>query len=443
MNPWTGIVLTLAVLGGLFLAIRFLQRRYRWHGELARKAIHIGMGLLCAAFPWMFDEAWPVVLLAGLSIATLLAVRSVAALRDRFIEVLGGVSRSSLGEYVFPVAVALVFVLSAGDPLTYTTSILTLAIADAAGALVGLRYGLSKFRTDEGEKSAEGSLAIFIATFFIAHVPLLLFSSIGRAESLLTALAIALLVTFVEAISLRGLDNLIIPLTTFFLIRMYPGMTTPELALRVAVLVGLVGITLASRNRTTLNESGLLASALIGYLIWAFGGWLWLAGGVLLFVIYVTIPCFASDRRPIQDMNAVTRTMSGGVIWLAAALALEQPWMVVGYLGCLAAHSGNIVEARLRVLEIYRNPFLRGLAAVLLVGSVFSPLVWAASVQHELPVAAAVGILWAVVGTSVAAFCAWWDPTPSPRMAVRRFWAEAAIAPTVSLWYILLLLPGS
>jgi len=440
MNPWTGIALTLSALGLLFLGIRALQMRYRLHGELSRKAVHIGMGLVCAAFPWMFHEPWPVVLLAGLSIGMLLAIRLLPGLSERFLPVLGGESRCSLGEYVFPVAVALVFVLSEGEALPYTVAILTLTIADAAGALVGLRYGLSKFRTDEGEKSAEGSLAIFISTFFIAHVPLLLFSETGRAESLLTALAVALLVTFVEAVSLRGIDNLIIPLTTFFLIEMYPERTMPELAMRVIVLVGLVGMTLVSRNRTTLNESGLLASALIGYLIWAFGGWLWLAGGLLLFVIYIAIPCFQKNERPIQDMNAVARTMVGGLLWLAAALALRQEWLLVGYLGCLAAHSGNIVEARLRILEIYRNPLIRWAAAVLLPGAVFSPLVWAAAVKYGLPTLPTLLILWAAIAASVASFAAWWVPTPSPRMAVRRFWAEAIIAPTTSLWFCLLLL---
>src|SRR5512142_3371988 len=100
-----------ALLGGL----RLLQRRWAIDAEVSRKAVHVGMGLTCAALPWLFDAAWPVWLLAAVAGAALLAIRLVPALRAAVGGVLGGVERQSWGELWFPVGVAAVFTLARGD----------------------------------------------------------------------------------------------------------------------------------------------------------------------------------------------------------------------------------------------------------------------------------------------------------------------------------------
>ena len=75
MNPWPGIVIVLAALAGAFVALRLLQAFAKPHPEVLRKLMHVFMGLIAASFPWLFDDAWPVLLLAGSSIATLLLLR--------------------------------------------------------------------------------------------------------------------------------------------------------------------------------------------------------------------------------------------------------------------------------------------------------------------------------------------------------------------------------
>jgi phytol kinase len=163
MNPWLGIFAVLAFLGALIGALVFF--RGRLGPELSRKAVHVGMGLVCLSFPWIFRESWPVIVLAALAIIGLATVRVIPFLRKDVGAVLGGVERESLGEFYFPLAVAAVFLLAGGDALLYMIPILTLAVADSVGALVGVRYGFARYRTDEGLKSAEGSVAFFIAAF--------------------------------------------------------------------------------------------------------------------------------------------------------------------------------------------------------------------------------------------------------------------------------------
>lgn len=352
MNPWLGILSVLAILSLLMGLTQLL--RPRMSPELSRKAVHVGMGLVCLSFPWIFRENWPVLLLAVLAIAGLAATRLVPFLQKTIGSVLGGVQRRSLGEFYFPMAVATVFALADGSALLYIIPVLTLTVADSVGALIGVRYGFARYQTDEGLKSAEGSVAFFTAAFLTCHIPLLLFSEVGRAESLLIALMAGFVVMLLEAISWRGQDNLIIPIGMFALLKIYMPLSPLLLLHRLLVVVGLVLLVLAWRKRTTLSDSAVLAGALSGYAVWAFGGWLWLLPPLLLFFIYTWMPKFPQEARPMQNLHAVTRVMAGGFIWLLLYRTLGLPELLTPYFLGMAAHTGNILSARLRALHDHR-----------------------------------------------------------------------------------------
>ena len=145
------------VVTGLSLGValvHWLAALLDWKPELARKAVHVGMGLICAAFPWIFDRPLPVWILAALSLVPLLALRILPALRAGLGSVLHGVKRPSYGEVLFAPAVALVFQL-AGEAVIYVIPICVLTLADTAGALAGTRWGRHPYRAGEGSKSAE------------------------------------------------------------------------------------------------------------------------------------------------------------------------------------------------------------------------------------------------------------------------------------------------
>ncbi len=181
------------------LGVRWASRKF----AMASRTIAQGDSCLpwawCASlFRGCFTLHWPVWLLAGLSAAGLAAVRSLPALRDRLGGVLGGVERQSWGELLYAPSVAFVFWLSRGDPLSYTVPVLVLALADAAGALIGRRYGFVRYETDDGVKSLEGSSGFFMTAFMATHIPLLLWTSVGRLESILISVVMGLLLMMIS-----------------------------------------------------------------------------------------------------------------------------------------------------------------------------------------------------------------------------------------------------
>lgn len=215
LNPWLGIGLELSVLSLLMVAIHFYQHAQNLSPETSRKLFHLGGGLTTLALPWMFADVWPVLLLTAITVPALLTLKHVRRLRNGLGDVLYGVTRPSLGEVYFPLSACLLFVLAHDQPLLYAVPLLLLTVADPAAAIIGSRYGSLQYVTRDGHKSLEGSLAFFIVSFLGTLGALLLVRPTTDIAAPGVALTLALLLTLVEAISWRGLDNLLIPLTGF------------------------------------------------------------------------------------------------------------------------------------------------------------------------------------------------------------------------------------
>ena len=106
-------------------------------------------------------------------------------------------------------------------PYVIAAGILPMAYGDASAALIGEKYGKRRYRVF-AKKSLEGSLAMFLVSFFSLATSLVFFSflyPLQLSNSILAALAAAVVAVLAEALSPLGLDNLTVPLLsalTFF-----------------------------------------------------------------------------------------------------------------------------------------------------------------------------------------------------------------------------------
>ncbi|HXF64625.1 MAG TPA: hypothetical protein VNK95_23540 [Caldilineaceae bacterium] len=347
MLEWLKIGLVIGAIGGLMAGLAVYQRRYRPHPEWVRKLMHMGAGLTALALPWLFAGPWPVVALALLAAAAMAAVKWLAVLRRSIGQVTGGVLRASLGEICFPLGAGALFVMAAGDRLLYTIPLLILTFADASAALIGVFYGVRRYTTSEGDKTLEGSLAFFQVAFLSTLAPLLLFSDVGRTETLLIALLMALLSMLLDAIAWWGLDNLLIPVLTFLMLRVFLRLDAATLTLQLVVTVAMMAFVLFWRKRTTLNDSAVLATVVYGYLCWTLGGWQWLLPPLLLFLSYnVLSPSdVKQDSRP-YTVQVVLGVGAVGMVWLMLAAASNSPGLYYPYMLSFAAQLAMIGLAR-------------------------------------------------------------------------------------------------
>lgn len=315
-NTW-GFAIVLASLAGLVAAVRSLRARGTLGPEASRKAVHLGMGLVCLLFPVLFTDARPVWALAVLACLALAALRLVPALKAEYGGVLHGVDRFSLGELYFPLGVAAVFTLAGPRPILFVIPVAILTFADAAGALVGKRYGRNHYATVEGTKSVEGSLAVGLVGALCAAIPLAAGGHRALAVVMIAPL-IGLFCLLVEAISWRGLDNLFMPLAAFAQISVYLGMTEAQLLARLTVLVALTLAACYWRRGKWVDGSARLGAALALYYFWSIGGWTWLIAPLLLIASYVRLMPPPPTAAAVHNLAAVICVGATAVGWCAA-----------------------------------------------------------------------------------------------------------------------------
>lgn len=356
-HPVLGVVLVMAALGAAFGVVRAVQVRRGLASETTRKAVHVAMSAVVLAFPWVFATAAPVLVLCALALAAMAAVRWVPALRRTVGGVLHGVERRSFGELYFPLGVCALFLLAAGRPVLYAVSVLLLGLADPAAALIGVRHGFAPYQAVDGKKSVEGSVAFFAVAFLCVHVPLLLFTETGRAESLLVACIVGALATMLEAMAWRGLDNLFVPLGAFVLLDRLLALGAPVLAGHLVVVAALAAGAALWRRETTLRGSAVVAAAVVAYVAWAVGGTVWLLAPALVFATYTRLwPGLRQDGARAGEGGAAAHSVghvlsvaSVGTAWVLAAQVFDAPGWLFPYTVAYAGYLALLGVERLRL----------------------------------------------------------------------------------------------
>jgi phytol kinase len=270
------------------------------------------------------------------------------------------------------------YLLARGNTIMYVIPLAVLTFADSAAAVVGLRYGVLKYSTEEGRKSTEGSVVFLIVAFLCTLVPLLLFTDTEKAAALLIAFLVAFVSMLVEAVCTRGADNILVPLVALLVLQSSVSRGTAELALQTVVACGMLVVVLVTRNRNTLSGSALLGTVLVGYLCWTFGGWQWLLAPLVVFVINAALHIDRSPQRLVTAHFSVVRRVSeAGLAWLFLAAMLHRDELIVPFVAAFCAQLAMLSMRQWRVLFPSLHPLTITLASVAMAWLVmFFPLLW-------------------------------------------------------------------
>ncbi len=316
MHPAISIIITLACLGMIILLSAWGVKTKKLSGELARKVVHVGMGLICMSFPWLFDSVLAVQLLGAFAIITLLVIR-ITKLRKSVGTALFSIERLSIGELLFPLAVAWLFTLSWEQPILYCISLLLLTLADTAGALAGSKFGKATYQTTAATKSCEGSIAFLITAFLCTSLPLYFFTGLSIGLILFLAMSISLFSMAVEGASGHGLDNLLIPIGSFLLLDYYIGLSDHLIMIRSLVLLALLCMLLLTRRMHTFDGGATLTSMLFGFAAFALGGIPCLLAAVLVFLRHIMTQKFMHDKYVItHSLNTIVAIAIPSLFWL-------------------------------------------------------------------------------------------------------------------------------
>lgn len=258
--------------------------------ELARKLVHMAVGLMAFLLVWL-GPAWGM-LLAALAVVFNLAVLPRLGGRRLYRSAELAAGRSA-GIVLYPVAVLLLIAVFHRRLEVAAAVWGILAFGDGMASIVGMTLGRRKLPWNRG-KSWAGTGAYWLFGTAGAWA-LLVWTAPDRYEAgfaLAAAAATALVAAALESLP-QGLDdNIGVPLVAgLFLLAVlwseggWGVVATPELlrALAVGAAVN-AALAVAGWAAKTVNPSGAVAGFLLGTTLWAFAGW---RGYLLLLVFFV------------------------------------------------------------------------------------------------------------------------------------------------------------
>ncbi len=267
--------------------------------ERSRKFVHLFSGGVCLLFPFFVTS--PVVVGAlAIGMSALFATAS----RYQLLKSLHRVERAkdSRGSEYYPVAIFLVFLLAADDLWIYFSAVLTLGVADAFAALIGTRYGRLKYTVQDGQKSVEGSLAFFAITAGAILISAPFFAELPWPNLLQIAFTTAVVLTAFEAISLRGADNLFVPVAAAvilaklaadpYTVLLFQNLHLLAFACGAIAVNLLAGYTTGTRDTRPFDTGGILTFTLFAFATWALGSASWalpvIVGYLLAIIAWIT-----------------------------------------------------------------------------------------------------------------------------------------------------------
>ena len=168
--------------------------------EVSRKSVHVSTCLLIAAFPLFGIDRHQLLLIAVGSVIALALLRRTVLMRSVM-----AVERTSYGDLMLPLSVAAVAAIG----FSYS-AYLVLCFSDTLASLIGSAYGQRRYTLFGHAKSYVGSVAFFLSALAILW-PTAQFAGLPPTAALLTGVAVSAILTLVEALSHKGVDNFFVP----------------------------------------------------------------------------------------------------------------------------------------------------------------------------------------------------------------------------------------
>lgn len=263
------IIIPAALLTG-FLAflLELSWRRTIIPQWLSRKFLHISAVGACAIVP-LFLESLTLLfyLVASFEILLIYLVASGKLFAENK-------SNKSWGIAFFPIPyLALLYIFENEREFIFIPMII-LAVSDALACIIGTLSAKKFYILTGDKKSLIGSSVFFLSSFIL----LLIFwnSQQNNVQYVFSLLIIALILSALEALGSKGSDNLLIPsgaALLMFIETKNPSQLTEYILLLSLILIFLV---LMLKMRW-LQMSGALSAALLGFFVWHFAGWEFLA----------------------------------------------------------------------------------------------------------------------------------------------------------------------
>lgn len=203
-----GLIISVVYIGMVFLGGKLFEKSGK---EASRKFIHIMLSNWWIIAMIFFDNVWCAALLPFLFI-----IINYVSYKYDIIKVMerdeGEENKDSLGTVYYAFSLLVLAIITFGlikNPLIGLCGISVMGYGDGLAAVVGKGVNSYKFKVFNNTKSVAGCLTMFFVSFMIL-TGFCVYANVSYW--LIKSILVAILLTIVEAVSIKGTDNITVPL---------------------------------------------------------------------------------------------------------------------------------------------------------------------------------------------------------------------------------------
>jgi len=360
INEWYTFALFFMFIFILIGISEVARSMLQWSPESSRKLVHLIVGTLVSACPFIFKSNIPPVVLAGIFIF----VNALALKTERF-KGMHSTDRFSYGTVYFPIAFLILALFWWEKPITLILSMLIMTFSDTIAAVIGERTPQPRnFRIWDDIKSVEGCLGMFLSSFLIIYIGTDLFAWLFGAAFFIplpvligTSGFVAMIVTLSEAVSSRGSDNFSVPIMAalsydLFLINYTHGTLNHLLIWAIVSAIVFYG----AYKFKSLSESGILSAYVMGIIIFGTGGFIWIVPILTFFVLSSTLSKLPKTENILQKgsrRDIIQVLANGGAATIISVINFYSPndQLFILYLAAIAAATADTWASEIGLLS--------------------------------------------------------------------------------------------
>lgn len=204
MNNVLGIIASFVFIGIVIGTAKLFEKLGK---EASRKYIHIALCNWWLIAMYFFNSPiW-----ASIVPLCFVIINYISYKKD-LIKVMEREKQEGLGTVYYAISLLILSILSFGvwkNPTIGLVSSFVMGYGDGFAAILGQKIKSKEYKIGNTKKTIVGTITMFVITFIILSIALF-----GTNLWILKALIASIIITAVEAISIKGTDNITVPITT-------------------------------------------------------------------------------------------------------------------------------------------------------------------------------------------------------------------------------------
>lgn len=214
MSDPAAVLFSFAYVAVVLGLAELIRRNLDLKKDFTRKFVHVAVGTYIIPTFYIFHSLY-----YALVPPVIFIIMNILSYRFKIFRAMEEDDGRNLGTMLFPISFCIVMIIfwnKGDDRVAAMLGILVMAWGDASASIVGRNFGAHFYHFFRERKSFEGSIAMLVTSYIVLAIVLTIWGhpKLDVYEIATVAFLTSLVGTFLEAISVRGLDNLIVPIVS-------------------------------------------------------------------------------------------------------------------------------------------------------------------------------------------------------------------------------------